>query len=143
MNVKPDTISITIPSELKELKHIEKLSVKVAKKTHLDEDQRDNLSIAVTEVVGNAIVHGNKKNPEKTVTVTFDYNVRRITVTVQDQGDGFDPDALADPLDPKNLLKESGRGIFIMRSLMDDVSFSFSPEGTKVQFTMKLRDSQP
>ena len=142
MNVKPEIISLTIPSELKELKRIERLSVKVAKKTHLHEDARDNLSISVTEVVGNAIVHGNKKNPDKSVTVIFDINADRISVTVRDQGEGFDPDGLSDPLDPKNLLKESGRGIFIMRSLMDDVAFSFSGEGTTVTFIMNLRESQ-
>lgn len=136
MNRTPEMTTVTIPSKLKELNKVELLSEKIAKKISLSEDQQDNLAIAVTEAVGNAIVHGNKKDPEKKVTVTFRLEDDRIEVTVQDEGEGFDPDELANPLDPNNIMKESGRGIFILKSLMDDVSFSFSPQGTTLRFVM-------
>ena len=136
MNRTPEVTTVTIPSKLKELNKVELLSEKMAQKMSLSEDQQDNLAIAVTEAVGNAIVHGNKKNPQKKVTVTFRLEGERIEVSVQDEGEGFDPDELADPLDPNNIMKESGRGIFILKSLMDEVSFSFSPKGTTLRFVM-------
>lgn len=133
-------ISLTIPSRLKELRKIERLSGEIAQKMALSEDQQDNLSIAVTEAVGNAIVHGNKKDPRKKVHILFRLEKNRVRVTVKDEGQGFNPDELSDPLDPKNLMKESGRGIFILKTLTDEVSFSFSPEGTTVEFVLKKRN---
>lgn len=131
-----EKITITIDSRLEELKTIEQLSNDISKKMGLSEDQHDNLSIAVTEAVGNAIVHGNKKDPTKKVRIQVEIRKNRVKIAVTDQGKGFDPDGLADPLDPKNLMKESGRGIFILKALMDDVCWKFSGEGTTLQFTM-------
>ncbi len=139
MGKRAEKIKITIPSRLEELKNIEKLSCKVSKKMRLTEDERNNLSIAITEAVGNAIIHGNKKDPEKKVSITLKLTDDRIVVEVKDQGKGFDPDSLADPRDPKNLLKENGRGIFILKTLMDKVTYSFSPEGTTLTFIMKKK----
>ena len=137
MQKTSEKITVTIPSNLEELTTIEKLSNDIADKMGLSEDQHDNLSIAVTEAVGNAIVHGNKKNPNKKVHIQVEIKKDRVKVAVTDQGKGFDPDELADPLDPKNLMRESGRGIFILKALMDDVSWKFSPEGTTLQFSLK------
>ena len=137
MKNEPQEIKITIPSRLDELHKIERISTKVGKKMHLSRDQQDNLSIAVTEAVGNAIVHGNKKNPEKTVDIHIRFKKGEIQVSVTDQGKGFNPDTLSNPLDPDNILKESGRGIFILKTLMEDVHWSFSPEGTTIHFVMK------
>ena len=134
-----EEICVTIHSRLKELTKIEKISGKIAAKMSLSEDQHDNLSIAVTEAVGNAIVHGNKKDPKKKVYITFQIDKDEIKVSVRDEGEGFNPDELSDPLDPKNILKDSGRGIFILKSLMDDVYFTFSPKGTTIHFVMKKK----
>ena len=133
-------IRLTIPSRLQELKRIEHLSKEVAGKMGLSEDQHDNLSIAITEAVGNAIVHGNKKDPTKEVRIHIKVRKDRVHISVRDQGKGFNPDKLSDPLDPQNLMKESGRGIFILKTLMDEVSFSFSPEGATVEFVMRKRE---
>jgi len=137
MSQTPNEIKLTIISRLDELKKVERLSEKIAKKIALAEDEQNNLSIAVTEAVGNAIVHGNKKDPRKKVYIVFRIQMNQVTVSVKDEGKGFDLDLLSDPLDPQNLMKESGRGIFILKSLMDDVDFSFSPEGTAIRFTLK------
>lgn len=127
---------------MKELKRIEHLSCKIARELDLSDNEQDNLSIAVTEAVGNAILHGNKKIPGKKVNIVFKIDKSRITVSVKDEGKGFNPDLISNPLDPGNLLKESGRGIFILKTLMDDVSFSFSPEGTTISFVMNIRDKK-
>lgn len=105
--------------------------------TRCSEDQRDNLSIAVTEAVGNAIVHGNKKDPNKKVEIIFEIQNDQIQISVVDEGSGFNLEQLADPLDPDNVMKESGRGIFILKTLMDDVDFTFSAKGTTISFTLK------
>lgn len=137
MSQTPNEIKLTISSRLDELKKVEHLSEKIAKKIALAEDEQNNLSIAVTEAVGNAIVHGNKKDPQKKVYIVFRIQKNQVNVSVKDEGKGFDLDQLSDPLDPQNLMKESGRGIFILKSLMDDVDFSFSTEGTTIRFTLK------
>lgn len=139
MSQKPQEICVTISSKLKELNRIEKLTEKIAKKLDFSEDQQDNLAIAVTEAVGNAIVHGNKKDPDKKVYITFQLEEDRVEVSVRDEGEGFDPNELTNPLDPQYLMKESGRGIFILKSLMDDVSFSFTNEGTTIRFMLKKK----
>ncbi len=137
MNNLKKEIRISIKSNLTELVKMEKLSRKIAKQTHLSEDQRDNLSIAVTEAVGNAIVHGNKKDPNKKVEIIFEIQNDQIQISVIDEGSGFNLEQLADPLDPDNVMKESGRGIFILKTLMDDVDFIFSAKGTTISFTLK------
>ncbi len=136
MSQKSEEIEHLIPSRLESLSKIENISGEIARKMDFSKDQKDNLSIAVTEAVGNAIVHGNQKNADKKVHILFKLKKNRVDVFVRDEGKGFNPDELDDPLNPQNLMKESGRGIFILKALTDDVSFSFSPSGTTVKFTL-------
>ena len=131
-----ESIPITISSQLSELAKVEQISETVSDKMGFTQDEKDNLAIAITEVVGNAIVHGNKKNPDKKVFVQFHIHPDRLHVEIQDEGEGFDPDEVADPLEPANLMKESGRGIFILQNLIDTVEFEFLKSGTKVHLTM-------
>ena len=104
------------------------------------EDTIADLAIAVTELVNNAIRYGSKKDKTKQITVALLYNNDgEVRASVTDQGAGFDPDKIPNPVAPENLLKEVGRGIFIVRSLMDDVVFDFPPEGgTTVTITKKI-----
>jgi serine/threonine-protein kinase RsbW len=98
----------------------------------LEKEDIENLGIAATEIVNNAIHHGNRGDSGKKVHIEFKKYRRRVEITIRDDGYGFDPAAIADPLEPENMFKESGRGIFIVKSLMDDVQYHFSPKGTKV-----------
>lgn len=99
----------------------------------LDDDATHWVGVAVRESVINAIKHGNAEDHTKRVTVELRLEPRaepaRLVVRVLDQGPGFDPDAVADPLAPENLLRSSGRGIFFMRSFMDDITLQRIPEG--------------
>ncbi len=99
----------------------------------LDEDAVHWVGVAIRESVINAIKHGNRLDESKQVTVEFAFVPAEapsdLVITVCDQGEGFDPDEVADPLAPENMLKSSGRGIFFMRSFMDDVRLSRRPEG--------------
>ncbi len=136
MKSEPVTQNLTLKSNLKELRKIDKLSRHIAAELKLSEDQRNNLSIAFTEAVGNAIVHGNKQDPHKIVSVDIILYADRVTIKVQDQGKGFNPETLPDPLDPANLMLEHGRGIFILKSLTDETDFSFESGGTTLTFTL-------
>jgi serine/threonine-protein kinase RsbW len=139
MTKTPKETCCIIPSSLKELRYIERMTQRIARGLCFSEDQRSNLAIAVTEAVGNAIVHGNKLDPTKKVTVAFRLENDRIRVSIQDEGKGFNPNQLANPLDPQNLMKEHGRGIFILKNIMDEVHYSFSPQGTTIHMTMNKR----
>ena len=91
--------------------------------------------IAATEAISNAIIHGNKNNPQKKVTIVVKGLADRIEIHVRDEGNGFEPGKLANPLAPENLLRESGRGIFILKSLMDKIDYRFLSTGTEIVLT--------
>lgn len=126
------TYDIAVPSDPNRIADVERLAERVARELAFSEDDADSLSIAVTEAVNNAIHHGNKLDKHKKVRVRFELFKGMTRVHVSDEGEGFDPRMLADPLRPENVLKDSGRGIFILRALMDEVQFCCSPLGTEV-----------
>lgn len=103
---------------------VEKLIDTICANYHVNEDHYGNILVAVTEAVNNAIYHGNKANPLKKIFVTFSSSNEAISITVRDQGDGFDFKHLPDPTDPKNLEKPTGRGVFLMHRLADTIKFS-------------------
>lgn len=133
-------IKCSIFSRLEGLGRVERISKKIAREMDLSRDQQHNLAIAVTETVVNAIVHGNKRDPRKKVHIVFRVEKDRVSFSVRDEGKGFDPNQLSDPLDPENIMKENGRGIFILKKLMDEVTYSFTPEGTTVHVIMEKKD---
>jgi len=104
----------------------------------LDEDTRHWVDVAVREAVANAIKHGNVQDPGKQVHVDVAVEGDELIIEVQDEGHGFDPSHLADPLEPQNLLKPNGRGIFYMKSFMDDIRYGTRPGGGTV-VTMRKR----
>ena len=126
-------IRLNLPSSFELLDLVQLLSDRMSAMAGLDEDATHWISVAVRETVINAIKHGNREDRHKHVIVDFllepRVQPRQFTVEVLDEGEGFDPDAVANPLDPENVLKSSGRGIFFMRSFMDDVSMSRRPGG--------------
>ena len=105
----------------------------MARDVGLDEDAAHWVGVAIRESVINAIKHGNRNDSTKHVFVEFEARTEapapELSIRVRDQGQGFDPDTLADPLAPENLLKSSGRGIFLIRNFMDDVQLQRAPEG--------------
>lgn len=136
MTVNGHFIRLELPSSFEWLDLVQVLSDRVAALAGLDEDGTHWIGVAVRESVINAIKHGNREDQHKVVTIEFKLEpgprIERLTVQVLDQGEGFDPEAIADPLAPENILKSSGRGIFFMRSFMDDVSIARRPEGGMV-----------
>lgn len=111
---------------------VQVVSDHVSHSVGLDEDSAHWVSVAIRESVINAIKHGNRSDSNKHVFVEFEtktVDVPELSIRVRDQGEGFDPEEVADPLAPENLLKSSGRGIFLIRNFMDDVQLQRVPEG--------------
>lgn len=96
-----------------------------------------NFQIASSEAIVNAIVHGNKQNPQKKVYVEITIDEHKLELKIKDEGDGFDVSKLPDPTDESNLYKESGRGIFIIRSLVDEFYIESNGKGTAMSLLMK------
>jgi serine/threonine-protein kinase RsbW len=111
----------------------------------LDDDDRHWVGVAVRESVINAIKHGNRNDASKHVHVDFETSangVPQISIRVRDEGEGFDPTEIADPLAPENLLKASGRGIFLIRNFMDHVLVQRAPEGgMEIRMTKRAQAS--
>lgn len=101
----------------------------------IKEDYYCNILIVVTEAVNNAIIHGNKKNTQKRFLFEFDLTEDQIFFSVFDQGEGFDFNNLPDPTNPENIEKPNGRGVFLMKSLADNIEFEDS--GRKVNISFK------
>ncbi len=123
---------LVLASKPEAVEEIEKLAAEAANIAGFNQEEQDSLAIAVTELANNAVIHGNKRDPNKKVYVTVDVVDAEVRLTIRDEGKGFNPDTLSNPLDPENLLRESGRGVFIVRSLMDEISYDFSKGGTQV-----------
>jgi serine/threonine-protein kinase RsbW len=125
------------------LDFVQLVSERMAHMAGLDEDSIHWIDVAVRESVINAIKHGNREDLGKTVCVEFMFRPpaepRELVIRVIDQGPGFEPGEVENPLAPENLLKGSGRGIFFMRSFMDDLVMERAPEGgMEVRMTKKL-----
>ena len=136
-------IRLDFPSHLDMLDVVQVLTDNVGRIGGLDEEETHWVGVAVRESVINAIRHGNGEDRTKRVTVEMrlepSAEPARLVVRVLDQGPGFDPAAVADPLAPENLLRSSGRGIFFMRSFMDDITLQRLPGGgMEVRMTKKL-----
>ena len=128
----PLSIRLDFTSAYEMLDILQTVSDHVCKEIGLDDDSIHWVGVAVRESVANAIKHGNKNDAGKKVFVEFDgtFNTaRELSIRVRDQGEGFDPQEVADPLAPENLLKGSGRGIFLIRSFMDEMVLQRAPEG--------------
>jgi len=128
-------------STLESVNRAEEMADQIAARVGLDEDTRSGVSMAVREAMINAVLHGNAYDPGKRVNVTFEQNGRELVVTISDEGKGFVPEDVPNPLAPENLLKQSGRGIFLMRAFMDEVRFRKLDPGTEIILIKRLQSS--
>ena len=133
MTLGAHTVRLDFYSTFEMLDVVQAVSEHLGRLTGLDDDALHWVAVAVRESVINAIKHGNGGDEQKQVHVDFtplDASAPRgIAIRVRDEGPGFDPDNIPDPLAPENLLKNSGRGIFLIRSFMDEVALQRAAEG--------------
>jgi serine/threonine-protein kinase RsbW len=132
-------VSYTLESTLESVYKAEQAAAELAARTGFDGEECGRITIAVREATANAVIHGNLYDPSKRITVSFESAPNALTVVVSDEGPGLDPVLLPDPLAPENLLRQSGRGIFLIKSFMDEVRFrSISPgtELTMIKFVL-------
>ena len=125
---------VSIASSYDELNKVESLITESCGDLGVNEDAYGNVLIAVTEAVNNAIEHGNKRLSNLSVSVMVGDHQDEFCYAVKDQGAGFDFNDLPDPTAPENMLKENGRGVFLMRSLADEVVFSHGGSQVYIYF---------
>lgn len=129
-------VRLVLTSVPNEIMKVEGFLEKLNEQLHLDDSSFNKLLIATTEAVNNGILHGNKRDPRKKVVLVCETVDSLLLITVEDEGPGVNPATLPDPLSEENILRENGRGVFLMRSLMDSVEFSCFPGGSRVVMKM-------
>ncbi len=134
-------VSYTLESSLASVNKAEQAAGEVAAKSGFDVDECGRIALAVREATVNAVLHGNRYDPNKRVIVSFDTTASTLTVAVRDEGPGLDPATLPDPLAPENLLKQSGRGIFLIRAFMDEIHIRTLSPGTEITMIKFVRGS--
>ncbi len=127
-----------IRSHIDEVVRIEPTLIQIASKVGLPEERQPLFIVVVTEALSNAILHGNKQDPQKLVRLHFytHPDPPTLIVKVRDEGEGFDPASLPDPTTEGNLLQESGRGVFLMRNLADAVEFKEGGRCVELHFLL-------
>lgn len=141
-----NTVRLDFRSAFDMLDFVQVVSDHVGRLAGLDEDSLHWVGVAVRESVINAIKHGNANDEQKRVFVEFTplaADERGIAIRVRDQGPGFDPETLPDPLAPENMLKSSGRGIFLIRNFMDEMRLQRAPEGGMEMVMVKRVQPEP
>ncbi len=132
-------VSYTYDSTLESVNQVETVATALATKAGFDEEDVTRISIAVREAAVNAVLHGNSYDVNKKFTVSFENTGEKLAIRVVDQGRGLDPSTLPDPLAPENLLKQSGRGIFLIRAFMDEVRIRCLEPGTEITMIKHVR----
>ncbi|MGH8014892.1 MAG: ATP-binding protein [Candidatus Zixiibacteriota bacterium] len=130
---------ISVPSNYEFLTDVDMFIEGILRGYGTDESIIADIAISVSELVNNAIAHGNSQDTSKKVIVEINKSGDVVSISVGDQGGGFNPNELDDPLAEENLLKEVGRGIFIVKSLMDSVKIEPSPNGTRITMTKSIK----
>jgi serine/threonine-protein kinase RsbW len=135
----PETVERSLDSTLESVDSAEEIALGVAQRAGFDDDDLMKIGMAVRESMVNAVVHGNRYNAHKKVRFSVGHNSERYTVRIADEGEGFDFSTIPDPLAPENLMRTSGRGIFLIRSFMDEFEMRhLDPGGTEVTLVKYL-----
>jgi serine/threonine-protein kinase RsbW len=132
---------LTIGSRFDNIELVQMVVDEALAEAGVAEDSRHWLGLALREAVANAIKHGNRQDAGKRVDVDMELTPAEVILRITDEGEGFDPERVKDPLAPENRFRADGRGIFYMRKFMDEVSYSFAPDGGTVVTLRKQLDA--
>lgn len=136
-------LSLTLDSSIESVDKLEHTTQEFAARAGFDEDTVPNIVMAVREAAINAVLHGNAYSSTKHITASFETNSDDLIVRICDQGTGFDPEKIPDPLAPENILRGSGRGIFLIRAFMDEVQFRQLHPGTELTLIKHRAPANP
>ena len=134
-----ETTELSLPSRIETVAAAAAAVADFVSKSGVSEDAAFGIDMAVREAVTNAVVHGNSQDEDKVVDIILKSSPDALEISVHDQGPGFNPNEVPDPTVEENLLKTSGRGIFFMRSFMDEVDWFLPPEGGTTVRMLKRR----
>ena len=134
--------SFKLNSTMESVSEVEAAAEKMATEAGLDEDLRFHITMAVHEATVNAVLHGNEYDPSRLINVVLENTGKDFIFTIADQGRGFEPSHVPDPLAPENILRGTGRGIFLIRSLMDEVHFRQLHPGTELTLVKHLAPAE-
>jgi serine/threonine-protein kinase RsbW len=136
-------VSYTLDSTLESVDKAESMAVQFAAGAGFHEDEQSNIAMAVREAAVNAVLHGNAYDPAKKFFLRYESTLDALVITITDQGSGLDMENIPDPLAPENLMKGSGRGIFLIRAFMDEVKFRNTHPGTEITLIKKHAKEEP
>jgi serine/threonine-protein kinase RsbW len=136
---KSESLSLTLNSTMESVAQVEAAADKLAATAGLGEDDRFHLAMAAREAAVNAVLHGNEYDPARSVKASFENTGKDLVITIADQGKGLDPATLPDPLAAENLMRGTGRGIFLIRSFTDAVRFRQLHPGTELTLVKHLK----
>ena len=132
------TIEQVLDSTLESVDQAERLTLELARESGFGEEDLDRIGMSVRECMVNAVVHGNRYNSKKKVRLSLSRTPQRLTIRIADQGEGFDPVDVPDPVAGDNLLRQSGRGVFLMKTFMDEFAVRRLEPGTEVTLVKNL-----
>lgn len=133
---------LILESDLKEVRRVEGFVKTMCQDHHFEKNFMHDVMLLITEATNNAIMHGNKFDKTKHATLLCTIEGGYLNIEVSDEGCGFNPDEIPNPLDPENLLKPSGRGIFLIKNFAKQVDYAFSPSGTTLKIRVAIRYSE-
>ena len=125
-------VSYTLDSTLESVNTAEETAMKMAAKAGFGEDESHQIAMSVREAAVNAVLHGNGYDPQKKMRMSIEQSGNQFIVSIADEGKGLKPEDVPDPLAQENILKQSGRGIFLIKSFMDEVRFRHLDPGTEI-----------
>ena len=135
-------VAYTLDSTLDSVNMVEQTAEQLAIKAGFSEDDLHKITMSVREAAVNAVLHGNAYDPGKKITVAYETTQGTLAITISDEGKGLDPETVPDPLAEENLLKTSGRGIFLIRSFMDEVKIRDLHPGTEITLVKHVSASE-
>jgi serine/threonine-protein kinase RsbW len=137
--VTGETTELSLPSHIETVATAAAAVAEFVGRSGISDDAAFGIDMAVREAVTNAVLHGNRQDENKTVDIVLKSSPDAVEISVHDQGPGFNPESVPDPTTTENILKTSGRGIFFMRTFMDEVDWLIRPEGGTTVRMLKRR----
>ena len=134
--MEPDRVSLKVTSEIKNIRKVSARIIESLAQYEMDDETLFDIRLCIEEAVRNAIVHGNRLNKKQHVIIDYWVDDDSLNVAVEDEGFGFDPAKVPDPKKSENMLRESGRGVFLIKRLMDKVEFN--EKGNKIRMEKRL-----